>query len=63
MWKEEKDNVLNECLLAFREQIKYKESSFQLQQDLTSAKVSVDFSTVRRWLLAVGRKARQPIEK
>ena len=40
-----------------------RKTSFQLQQDLASAEVMVDFSTVRRRLLAVGRKARRPIKK
>ena len=37
-----------------------KKTSFQLQQDLDFAGVMVDSSTVRRRLLAVGRKTRQP---
>ena len=37
--------------------------SFQLQQDLASAGVMVDSSTVRRRLLAIGRKARRPLKK
>ena len=40
-----------------------RKTSFQLQQDLASAGVMVDSSTVRRRLLAVGRKARRPIKK
>ena len=40
-----------------------RKTSFQLQQDLASAGVIVDSSTVRRRLLAVGRKARRPIKK
>ena len=39
-----------------------RKTSFQLQQDLASAGVMVDSSTVRRRLLAIGRKARQPIK-
>ena len=40
-----------------------RKTSFQLQQDLVSAGVMADFSTVRRRLLAVGRKAKGPIKK
>ena len=40
-----------------------RKTSFQLQQDLSSAGVMVDSLTVRRRLLAVGRKARRPIKK
>ena len=40
-----------------------RKSSFQLQQDLASAGEMVDSSTVRRRLIAVGRKARRPIKK
>ena len=40
-----------------------RKTSFQLQQDLASAGVMVDSSTVRWRLIAVGRKARRPIKK
>ena len=40
-----------------------RKTSFQLQQDLASAVVMVDSSTVCRRLLAVGRKPRRPIKK
>ena len=40
-----------------------RKTSFQLPQDLASAGVMVNFSTVRRRLLAVDRKARPPIKK
>ena len=40
-----------------------RKTSFQSQQNLASVGVSVDSTTVRRWLLAVGQKARRPIKK
>ena len=40
-----------------------RKTRFQLEQDLASADVMVDFSTVRRRLLTVGRKARRSIKK
>ena len=40
-----------------------RKTSFQLKQDLASAGVMVDSSTVGRRFLAVGQKARRPIKK
>ena len=40
-----------------------RKTSFELQKDLVSAGTVVDSSTVRRRLLAVGRRARRPIKK
>ena len=52
------------CAYLFREsKFNPRKTSFQLQQDLASAGGMVDSSTVRRPLLAVGRKTRRPIKQ
>ena len=65
MRKIEKDDAQNGCLLASVRESKFnsRKTRFQLQQDLASAGVMVDSSTVRRRLLAADRKARRPIKK
>ena len=60
--KKKKTTPRTDACLLRESKFNPRKTSFQVPQDLASAGVMVDSSTVRRQLLAVGWKARRPIK-